>query len=592
MADKQMYEVKMVDASDGQLKSYEVVDASARSRLNDFQNGNYGEMTVGSAEELLSDKYTEDKEPYLIRKTPVDSGMEIDSLVGGSVAWNQLARPLTSTYWETESGVTVSFSDGVATISSTTSGNGIRISSRPWTPIVGHVMLLSFEAKGAQGANPKFTLSGQGSSFAVAGTLSTANTWTRFSGIRTETSTSGILYLYDAGTCTNLSFRNAVFIDLTKMLGSTIADYIKTLETATAGAGVAWFRKYFPDDYYAYNAGELKHVTASAHKTVGFNLWDEEWEVGAYNTSGQPISYDSVRSKNFVEVDPNLSYYMKTSSSTMYVCFYTSAKVFISRTGVMDAALEIPSNAKYLTFNAVGAYGTVYKDNICLNYYDSSKNGTYVPYKGSHTYPLDNTLTLRGIPKLANNKLYYDGDTYSDDGTVVRKYGVVDLGTLTWAKNGNATQYYSTTSITKGVSDANGGTVICAKYIAGNAYDNPVDKNVCVHGSATSRIWVYDTAYTDAATFKTAMNGVYLVYELATPTTESKASFKNPQNCDPDGTEQYVSTGIVPVGHYTKYLKNLKGILDDIPSLPTSAGTYTLKVTVSGGVPTYTWQST
>lgn len=39
-------------------------------------------------------------------------------------------------------------------------------------------------------------------------------------------------------------------------------------------------------------------------------------------------------------------------------------------------------------------------------------------------YALDSSLTLRGIPKLdANNKLYYDGDTYEADGTVTRKYG-------------------------------------------------------------------------------------------------------------------------------------------------------------------------
>lgn len=49
------------------------------------------------------------------------------------------------------------------------------------------------------------------------------------------------------------------------MFGSTIADYIYSLERTTAGAGVAWFRKLFPNDYYAYNTGELISVKTSAH---------------------------------------------------------------------------------------------------------------------------------------------------------------------------------------------------------------------------------------------------------------------------------------------------------------------------------------
>ena len=61
------------------------------------------------------------------------------------------------------------------------------------------------------------------------------------------------------------------------------------------------------------------------------------------------------------------------------------------------------------------------------------RNGEYEPYE-KHSYPLDSTLTLRGIPKLdANNNLYYDGDTYESDGTVTRKYGIVDLGTR-WSR--------------------------------------------------------------------------------------------------------------------------------------------------------------
>ena len=56
----------------------------------------------------------------------------------------------------------------------------------------------------------------------------------------------------DEGDEVHLS--DIMVIDLTQMFGSTIADYIYTLESNTAGAGVAFFKNLYPDDYYPYDA--------------------------------------------------------------------------------------------------------------------------------------------------------------------------------------------------------------------------------------------------------------------------------------------------------------------------------------------------
>ena len=85
------------------------------------------------------------------------------------------------------------------------------------------------------------------------------------------------------------------------------------------------------------------------------------------------------------------------------------------------------------------------------------------------------------------------------------------------------------------------------------------------------------------------MSGVYLVYELATPTTETTTPFEQYQICKTGGTEEYTTTNDVPVGHDTKYFTDVIGNIEDIPAPPTADGTYTLKVTVSSGVPTYAW---
>ena len=132
---------------------------------------------------------------------------------------------------------------------------------------------------------------------------------------------------------------------------------------------------------------------------------------------------------------------------------------------------------------------------------------------------------------------------------------------------------------------------------------------------------VFDPDYTDATAFKSAMSGVYLVYELVTSTTETADSFQSPQIVDDWGTEEYVTTSIVPVGHDTKYTANLRAkiemapdspsgngdyivrqangtnsyvplvIPNELPTMPTTDGTYRLQVVVASGTPTLSWVS-
>jgi hypothetical protein len=242
------------------------------------------------------------------------------------------------------------------------------------------------------------------------------------------------------------------------------------------------------------------------------------------------------------------------------------------------------------------------------------RDGEYEPYV-KHSYPLDSSLTLRGIPKLSTDgKLYYDGDHYKSDGTVERRYGIVDLGTLDWTYASENAYFQA------GINGIKCETynVLCSKYrihiFTGTKsiiYVN--DKEMMVTTSSYFRI--KDSSYTDAESFKAATSGVYLVYELAEHTTEEAQPFQSPQIVDDFGTEEYVTSSIVPVGHVTKYTENLRDKLQHLPDLadsdgyymisqtghdmdlirfripqaPTTDGVYTLKATVSGGTPTYTW---
>jgi hypothetical protein len=117
------------------------------------------------------------------------------------------------------------------------------------------------------------------------------------------------------------------------------------------------------------------------------------------------------------------------------------------------------------------------------------------------------------------------GGSFDDKGNLVVTHGIVDLGSLTWtyhAPSGDASAFFDTLlpsdSITGDRNIAFNGlseiyNIIPSKDIALSGYDN----NVCALANATRRFITCDTRYTDATSYKNAMNGVMLVYELATP---------------------------------------------------------------------------
>ena len=64
----------------------------------------------------------------------------------------------------------------------------------------------------------------------------------------------------------------------------------------------------------------------------GANLWDEDWELGSYNSTGQPTTSSSIiRSKNYIPCKSGSTYYFKVPSGTaMVVYFYNSNHEYIS----------------------------------------------------------------------------------------------------------------------------------------------------------------------------------------------------------------------------------------------------------------------
>lgn len=591
-------------------------------------DGYYEEMTVGDAEQLVATQFVEDNEPYLFRPTggssDVGNRAYFDKIVGGTVVWNQLVRAMRSS--GSEKGLTFTRNaDGSLNISGTVTeafsydyvpftftGINFKRDGRKYLLMLNKPIPYAWGVSG-YGANVSANRIG--------------GMWSNNVGTYWK---NGLILQAKVGTTIDIQNLRAMVFDLTQMFGSTIADYIYSIEQSQAGAGVAWFKKLFPKDYYPYNAGELLSVEGlQSHGTVGFNQFDKNTMVveNVYidNVDGVEKSNTGALATDFIPVIPNATYFINTEQTAgEWGAWYDADKNYISGItgyGNVDPTYKVktaPSNAHYMRLTIK------YNDNgnldtLCINLSDPSRNGEYEPYE-KHSYPLDSSLTLRGIPKLdASNNLYYDGDEYTSDGKVRRKYGIVDLGTLTWYVSGGLfyarpANFAPPSSYIARVE----GFIFSNKYSADTQI--AIDANKMTDKTAlriVGHIYIKDTTYTDAATFKAAMSGVMLVYELAAPTTETAEPFQNIQVVDDFGTEEFVSSGFIPAGHVTRYPANLRDKLQHLPDLasadgtymiqqsnkqmslvrmpavfpetPTEDGTYMLKTVVTGGVATLQW---
>lgn len=545
------------------------------------KDGDYPLMSVGeadvaeSAKQLLSTLYVNDKVPYSLRTSggSADIGDRLyDKNIGGTLVWNQYAKPFDDVSWGVGDAIK-NVVDNVLTITGT---------QRYWlmrqdAPLVsGHKYLCSFDVKMTT-PNPDIQFGlGSSSNFASEGVFKNLNNisntdWNTISFIGTynkigDSSTYIIFMDTRASGWDAFSVRNLKVHDLTAMFGSTIADYLAGLSN---NGGINWFNNYFKKDIYAYDAGSLQSVQVSSHKMIGFN---------AYNNATGKAQLLGGHQYQITGTYTSISY---STGETL------TPDVNGKFTPTLDGELTV-----------VGGNAT----DTCIHLvWSGSRDGEFEPYE-ENAYTLDSTKVLRGVPKLdVNNKLYYDGDEYLSEGKVIRKFGVVDLGSLEWtylgAETDNARFTASLTGMKSVVNDDTKFNGICSRFSIGTGngvYTHSSDKIIGKYSGGSTLIGVYDSSYTDATAFKTAMSGVMLVYELETLTEETATPFTNPQVVNDFGTEEYVDAGTrdftMPVGHDTNYLQNLRDKLQRLPDAPTNTGVYV--VNYADSVCTYVALST
>ena len=581
---------------------YDLTPADYDSKAN--VDGYYETFTSGQTEQIIATEAITDTEPYNYRKTggPNDVGDRVyDTLVGGSVVWNQLVKDgnfTSASNWKgggTYGACSATFTDNVATITiNDNTQTSARANLQPQTisePILNHKYFVTVDCNPSKALPPNNLAVLYGGVFFLSSVE--ANVWNKMSKIvnaENVVHNSGTLYTQSYVTYFSngdtLKYRNYNIIDLTAALGSTIADYVYSLETATAGAGVAWFRKYFPGIYYGYCEPHFEHVQTSAKVTVGFNQWDEETANGYWDKdTGAFVSSNNWKaSKNYIPCLPNTAYYFKAtvpgSGSFGNVVFYDSDKGHISYQGstVVNNTFTTPNNCHYMTFYADSRY---FANDICINLH-GDRDGEYEAYR-KRTYPIEPKV-LRGISKLDSaNRLYFDGDIYRHDGSGEQRYFEADLGTLNWTiYSADRRIYRATVANLKTFYASQIANIMTPNYKTVSGSANWQNGDIATTSSSPGYVFICDTAYADAASFKTAMSGQMLVYEANTPEPFTAEPFQSPMVVDPFGTEEFVDYGVtegdrdvaIPVGHSSEYPADLRGKLQHLPSLASADGRY------------------
>ena len=314
-------------------------------------------------------------------------------------------------------------------------------------------------------------------------------------------------------------------------------------EPATAAA----FLAEYPEALTApYNADKLINNKMTALATTGYNLYNPA-NGEAHLVANQKIQIcgtytDATIDGEAVVFDAN-GYFTTTRDCVMVVAGgnATDTDVHFSHSGIRD-------------------YGTA--------------NYLYEPYWTS-TLNIDHSQIwgkLNGageMVQVAPNGFRGVGAN-CDEVDFVRKEAYirrawVDLGTLNWELNSSKGFFYAVApSGVNAWGDTSVGNAICSRYTPTTpyrAYEQAGNYNKCFSISSywsQSNVYivVIDTAYATAAAFKTAMNGVMLDYQLATPLHYTDLMYSEdggqtftelPSNyrVDDFGTEQRLPSGIV-----------------------------------------------
>jgi len=133
----------------------------------------------------------------------------------------------------------------------------------------------------------------------------------------------------------------------------------------------------------------------------------------------------------------------------------------------------------------------------------------------------DSTDTTQETYTTPFNQTVYGGTLDVLTGELMITHGIVDLGDLNWQYQSSSTRFM-TTDLSNSIKNVYNPSIIKCEGLNPNVSPvsaRDIDATICPYSNGYIYACLFQ--YTDATAFKTAMSGIHLVYELATPTTIS-----------------------------------------------------------------------
>ena len=262
--------------------------------------------------------------------------------------------------------------------------------------------------------------------------------------------------------------------------------------------------------YEPYYDG-LRSAPVTEVESAGTNIWDEEPTLGYYKVENGVFVYSSTffASKNKIRVSPNTAYSITCPVDRRIVYYDRNKKYLSGMDYTKNSVITTPSNCYYMAFSTWSTYGDVYKNDIMIN--KGTTAMPYTPYR-RNTLPIPAEVrALDGYGWGINDKVYNYIDFEKKQ--FVQRVGCVDLGTQTWSFESFYPRFNAPIHNLASVN-TRADNVLSSKF----STDLTADKGDNWKGfSSLGIVYVFTTEYTDVATFKAAMSGVMLYYELATP---------------------------------------------------------------------------
>lgn len=277
------------------------------------------------------------------------------------------------------------------------------------------------------------------------------------------------------------------------------------------------FEAMFPTDYYPYNVGELMSASVNTVIEQGNNSFDlfkftllpgtikfvddvliangvnHEWfNTGINGTAkaGDVISY---------EVKTGTAVNVRFRSLTPDGYKDITPSITSSEWKEVRAELTYDISRLYLNWTTGGSFSI-------RNFRINGKK-----YKDPITIQIPQTILDRPGYGWSAGDVYNYVDWESKK--YIQRVAAVDLGTLNWTYMAKYTAFMANVS-----GKADGQNMLCSMYINyGKALLSSMpDMYICANSSG-EQIFIKNSKYTDADTFKQAMNGVMLYYKFAEP---------------------------------------------------------------------------